>query len=170
MGNEHQHLVSAVPGFTTQKISEISISCSNHNLGIVPVQKYFKVALEWKPVCSLFINWYCRHMTHTCMHKPVRRDSLPLNSHPRVVTPCLLGSGNGAQRSVPAASTGDKVERGTKCSRAPALSPCHGAAGRGEAPAGEVQAEFVLPVLHFLLPCCWEWECFIPERFRSIEQ
>lgn len=130
MGNERSCLFSGVPDFCMQKFREINVRYSNHNLGIVLVQKYFKVALEWKPVHSLFIKWYYRHMRHACTCKPVCRDRLTLNFHPHSVAPCILGLGNGAQRSVPTASTGDKVERGPKCSGAPALSPCHGAVGR----------------------------------------
>lgn len=127
-GNEHWRLVSGVPTLAYKKFREINVGYSNHNLGIVLVKNYFKVALEWKPVHSL---WCCGHMTHTCTHKPVCRDRLTLNFHPHSVAPCILGSGNGAQRSVPAASTGEKVERGAKCGGAPALSRCHGAAGGG---------------------------------------
>ena len=51
-----------------EKFREINVGYSNHNLGIVLVKKYFEVALEWKPVHSLFIKWYYGHMTHTRAH------------------------------------------------------------------------------------------------------
>lgn len=45
--------------------------------------------------------------------------------------------------------------------------------GEGEALVSEVQAEVLrLFSLYWILClfCCWEWECFIPEHFTSVEQ
>lgn len=124
----------------------MNIGYSNHNLGIV-VKNHFQVALEWKPVDSL---WCCGHMTHTRAHTNLFAGtdwhwiSIPTASH-RVSW--ARGMERKGQSLLPASET-----RWKEGQSAAELQPWASVMGlqEGEAPLGEVQAEVFCFSLYWL--------------------
>lgn len=96
--------------------------------GLAAACDCLRAASERHPARSLFVRRYLG----TCHPSPPAGTDRRAVSSPRGVAPRLLGWGNAAQRSVPAASPGDEWKEG-RSAEEPAPGPRGGKASAGEA-------------------------------------